>query len=305
MSSAPKVEADVEADDDVCASCGKAAVDEIKLKKCACNLVKYCNFDCQKNHRQQHKKACKKRMKELHDDRLFTQPDESHLGECPICFLSLPLDAHTLMPCCSKYICDGCVFANMLSNTTDKIKAGSCMLCREPASTKNDSTWKRVEKRAEANDPIAMRYMGGKLFDEGDIDSAFEYYTKAAELGDMEAHGSLAQMYHMGRCGEKDEKKAVYHYEEAAIGGHPDARYNLASIEWKNGNTERAVKHMVIAAIQGHDNSLDMVKHFHQYGIASKEDFEAALRGHQAAVDAMKSEQREAAEKEAKEGNHR
>jgi hypothetical protein len=62
---------------------------------------------------------------------------------------------------------------------------------------------------------------------------------------------------------------------------------------------------MVIAAIQGHDNSLDMVKYFHQHGIASKEDFEAALRGHHAAVGATKSEQREAAEKEAKEGNHR
>jgi TPR repeat protein len=169
-------------------------------------------------------------MKELRDDRLFRQPDESYLGECPICFLPLPLDAHTLMPCCSKHICDGCVFANIMSNMTDKVKAESCMLCREPTWAKDDH-WKREEKRAEANDPVAMRRMGGKRFDEGDYDSAFEYYTKAAELGDMEAHGSLAQMNHMGRCGEKDEKKAVYHNEEAAIGGHPDARYNLASIE--------------------------------------------------------------------------
>src|SRR6056300_569681 len=88
-----------------CASCGKAEVDDVKLKKCACNLVKYCSVDCQKNNRPQHKKACKKRMAELHDDRLFTQPDESHLGECPICFLPLPLDSQTVMPCCSKYIC--------------------------------------------------------------------------------------------------------------------------------------------------------------------------------------------------------
>jgi len=32
-------------------------------------------------------------------------------------------------------------------------------------------------------------------------------------------------------------------------------------------------------------------------GVVSKEDFEAALRGHQAAVDATKSEQRDAAYK--------
>ena len=36
--------------DEVCANCGKAAVDNIKLKKCACNLVKYCSVVCQKNH---------------------------------------------------------------------------------------------------------------------------------------------------------------------------------------------------------------------------------------------------------------
>jgi hypothetical protein len=37
-----------------CASCGKAEVDEVKLKKCACDLVKYCSVVCQKNHRPQH-----------------------------------------------------------------------------------------------------------------------------------------------------------------------------------------------------------------------------------------------------------
>jgi hypothetical protein len=55
---------------EVCANCGKAEVDEENLKKCACKVVKYCSVDCQKNHRSQHKKACKKRMAEIHDDRL-------------------------------------------------------------------------------------------------------------------------------------------------------------------------------------------------------------------------------------------
>src|SRR6056300_2075262 len=75
-----------------CACCGKAEVDDVSLKICtACRLVKYCGVECQKNHRPQHKKACKKRMAEIRDNRLFTQPDESHYGECPICCLHLPL----------------------------------------------------------------------------------------------------------------------------------------------------------------------------------------------------------------------
>jgi hypothetical protein len=36
--------------------------------------------------------------------------------------------------------------------------------------------------------------------------------------------------------------------EEAAIGGNPFARHNLALIEMKNGRPERAVKHYIIAA---------------------------------------------------------
>ena len=98
-----------------CASCGKAEVDEVKLKLCtACKLVKYCSVDCQKNHRPQHKKACKKRAAEIRDDKLFTENDESYLGECPICCLPLPLDMSKSMinSCCCKRICNGCDYAN-------------------------------------------------------------------------------------------------------------------------------------------------------------------------------------------------
>jgi hypothetical protein len=46
----------VEADENVCANCGIVAVDHVKLKKCACNLVKYCSVGCQKQHRPKHKR---------------------------------------------------------------------------------------------------------------------------------------------------------------------------------------------------------------------------------------------------------
>ena len=49
-----------------CASCGKAELFGIKLKFCtACHLVKYCGVQCQKEHRREHKKACKRRAAEL------------------------------------------------------------------------------------------------------------------------------------------------------------------------------------------------------------------------------------------------
>ena len=83
--------------------------------------------------------------------------------------------------------------------------------------------------------------------------------------------------------------------EEAAIGGHPVARYNLGCYEWNNGRPERAMKHCIIAAKLGYDDALEVVKKGFAKGLVGKDDYAAALRGHQAAVDATKSQQREAA----------
>ena len=55
-------------------------------------------------------------------------------------------------------------------------------------------------------------------------------------------------------------------------------------------------EHFIIAAKLGDDDSLEGLKSCYREGAVSKEDFAAALRAHQAAVDATKSPQREAAE---------
>ena len=98
----------------VCSNCGKGGEgdNDIQLKTCtACKMVKYCSRECQIAHRPQHKKECKKRVKELHEEALFKQPPPKE--ECPICFLPLPYDANqsTLQLCCGKTICNGCFYA--------------------------------------------------------------------------------------------------------------------------------------------------------------------------------------------------
>jgi TPR repeat protein len=279
-----------------CANCGKAEVDDVKLKKCACDLVKYCSVECQKNHRQQHKKTCKKRMAEMKDDRLFSQPDESHLGECPICCLPLPLEMEKsrVMACCSKWICLGCTHANLIRIAKEGLE-NRCLFCREPVLYSQGKAEKDQMKRVEANDPVAMREFGGNCYINGDYNAAFEYWTKAAGLGDVGAHYQLSCLYKEGKGVDRDKKKELYHLEEAAIGGHTYARYNLAAYEGRDGRHDRAVKHFIIDANLGHDEALAAVKDLFAKGLARKEDFEAALRGHQAAVDATKSKQREEA----------
>jgi TPR repeat protein len=155
-------------------------------------------------------------------------------------------------------------------------------------------------KRVEKNDPFAMRQMGGMRRIEGDYKSAFEYWTKAAELGDADAHHNLSVICFHGHGVEKDEKKYFYHSEEAAIGGHVQARYNLGCHEERNGRMERAVKHFTIAANMGHEGSMKALWKLHARGKVEKEDLTATLRAHHAAVDATKSPQREQAEESLK-----
>ncbi len=109
------------------------------------------------------------------------------------------------------------------------------------------------------------------------------------------AHYNLSIMHGEGIGVEKDLKKKMYHLEEAAIGGHFNARYNLGANEWNVGRGERAMKHYIIAANLGNDDALEKVKAGFAAGHVSKEDYASALRGHQAAVDATKSQQREEA----------
>ena len=283
--------------DDVCASCSKAEVDNIKLKLCtACKLVKYCSVECQKNHRKQHKKACKKRLAEMRDGIIFTQPDESHLGECPICCLPLPIDTSksSIMSCCCKRICLGCGFANAKREFEQGLEQ-RCAYCREVVPKTEEECIKNYMERAKVNDPIALFQMGGNCRDEGDYKGAVEYFKMAAELGNMDAHFNISSFYANGEGVEKNEKRELYHFEEAAIGGHPLARLNLGYLEQEKGRIDRAMNHYIIAAKLGYDDALHNVKLGFTDGFVSKEDYEAALRGHQAAVDATKSQQRDAA----------
>lgn len=287
-----------EAGESCCASCGIAEIDDIQLKECdGCDLVKYCSDMCRENHNVQHEEACKKRAAELRDELLLKQPEGHLFGDCPICCLPLSLDVEKFLVniCCAKFICKGCDYANKLREAEMRLDH-SCPFCREAIYKTDEERTKQWMKRIEAKDTIALRQEGTEQNNKGDYIKAIEYWTQAAKLGDAEAHCKLAGLYHFGDVVEKNKGKCMYHLEEAAIGGHPLARYHLGCIEWENGNYERAVKHWIISSTQGDDNSIKELMDSYRRGECSKDELGAALRAHQAAVDATKSPQRDAAE---------
>ena len=132
------------------------------MEECdGCQSVSYCSDICQENHREQHKEGCKRIAAELHDRNLFEQPEESHLGECPICFFPLSLDM--------AKSCDGCCYAGYISDG-----GYNCPFCREPhVDNDEEHNNKMVMKRVEANDPNALCRMGALRYHEGDYPAAF------------------------------------------------------------------------------------------------------------------------------------
>eukprot|EP00985_Skeletonema_marinoi_P005847 scaffold2553_cov162-Skeletonema_marinoi.AAC.1 len=218
-----------------CASCGVAVIDDIKLKECSdCDLVRYCSDACQKEHTSHHQQECKKRAAELRDELLFKQPESTHLGDCPICMIPLPIDAlkFSVSSCCSKVICKGCDYANDLREEEAKL-GHSCPFCRKPLPSTDKQCDKQIMKRIAANDPVAMHQKGMQQYRKGDYRRAFEYYVKAAELGNVDAKYTLGRLYEFGKGVEKDEGKEIHYLEEASINwGTSSARRALGWKEW-------------------------------------------------------------------------
>jgi len=292
-----------EGGDEACANCGKHGSDTVKLKNCtACRLVKYCGVDCQKAHRKQHKKACKKRAAELKDEQLYSQGHERPEGDfCPICTLPIPLpleDHSAINVCCMKKVCNGC---NMAAR--QRGMGNTCPFCRTPLPTADDesSQLAMIQKRIDAGDADAVEFLAcgyhlGGYGLEKDVERAIELRTEAAELGSLIAHYALGRSYYYGDDGAgQDKVKGVGHWQHAAMKGHVDSRYGLGLAECYEGNFHLAIKHFLISAKMGSKTSVDYIKTLFSNGVATKEQYAEAMRGYQDAVEETKSHQREEA----------
>jgi len=287
----------------ICANCGKGEEAGIDLKACvACKMVKYCNRECQMAHRSQHKKACRKKARELHDEKLFKQPPP--LEDCPICMVQLPtfVTGRMYMSCCGKMICCGCIVAVQIRAALAgrRKEDDICPFCRTSPAKTNEETIRRYEKRIELNDAYATYNMGGYhargLYGlPRNMAKALELWHRAGELGSAEAYGCIGIAHDHGDGVERDLKKATHYWELAAMEGHLEARYNLGSIEVEGGNIERALKHFMIAVRNGCADSLDYIKQSHPRGNISKDEYAKVLRSYQAYLDDIKSDQRDEA----------
>jgi len=282
----------------VCANCGKEGASNTCNK---CKMVKYCNAACKKKHKTKHKKACERRVAELHDEQLFKQLPTID-DDCPICFQPLPfLDTGRLyQSCCGKIICSGCIYAPVYDDKGNAMDNKICPFCRATTPDTNEEIIKRLQKRVELNDAQAITLVGS-YYSEGmfglpqDYDRAMKLLKQAAELDNAAAYVSIGNAYYLGRGVEVDTKKALHYWEVAAMRGNAAVRHSLAVNEENSGNTERAIKHYMIAASGGINISLKRIKVLYSNGHATKDEYSKALQAYQKYLIEVKSSQRDEA----------
>ena len=237
---------------------------------------------------------------DISDEKLFADPPPKE--DCPICMLPMPFATglcdvrKTYHSCCGKTICEGCIVASMLEVFKGNLKE-LCAFCRIPSSSSDKEEVKRFERRMKLNDPEAFRMLGdaylkGELGLIKNSKKAVELWKQAAELGSLDGYFCLATAYRLGDGVEKDLETAIYYYKLAAIGGCEYARNSLALIEYENGNIGRAMKHFLISARCGHDDSLHNVGEGYKAGYVTRDDYTSTLRTYQHSCDEIKSEGR-------------
>jgi TPR repeat protein len=154
-----------------------------------------------------------------------------------------------------------------------------------------------IMKRVEANDAITMGMLGsyynhGQIGLQQDHNEAIELWTQSAHLGCSKAHINLTDEY---RYLVGDLKKAKFHLEAAAMAGHEGARSNIGHLEFLQfNNTDRAIKHWIIAASSGDYKAMQCLLIAFNQGLTSRAIIDATLTAYNTSCAGMRSDSRDA-----------
>ena len=240
--------------------------------------------------------------------------------ECVLCCYPFPLDldASLYKECCGEVICCGCSIAQqrtlIIGTNVKKPIAGSkgeqlefimimgskeimvCPFCRTKAPRKSKEHLKRLWERIdEYNDPKAMNkmgvdYMQGNHGLSKNLKKAEELLKRSYDLGDPNAAYNLSALHYDH---VPDEARMTQYAEGGARRGDVTCMHALAIRAAQSGNQEEAKRQFMTAACSGHDEAMQNLTKLYRHKLLLKEDLATTLRAHKAAIDNVKSEARE------------
>ncbi|KAL7536259.1 hypothetical protein ACHAXR_007032 [Thalassiosira sp. AJA248-18] len=157
-----------------------------------------------------------------------------------------------------------------------------------------------LKKRIDLGDPEAMfnfacKYDKGTMGLRQDSRRALEIFRNALELGYSDAHWAIGEYYFFGNevVGGKCLKKAKYHWEQSAMGGHAMSRHNLGVIEALGGNTKKSIRHFKISAEAGFELSMKEMTREFMNGRIGLEEYDSVEQAFDKAQEDLKSEKRD------------
>lgn len=105
------------------------------------------------------------------------------------------------------------------------------------------SIFNKIEDQnyAPALNLLGVMYNNGDYVDK-DLDKAFLYYKKSAELGNPDAKFNLGQMYFYGEGVEQDYIKSFYWYDASAKKNYDFAKIQLAILYYKGYGVEKNIE---------------------------------------------------------------
>jgi TPR repeat protein len=128
----------------------------------------------------------------------------------------------------------------------------------------------RIENSSDDQEKVQALTMLAIFYDIGgrgvpqDSRKAHQLWMRAVELGgSKDSHYNLSHSYskyYDERGVQKDDKKALYHLEEAAMLGDAAARCELGTYEGERGNWDQAKKHWMLSAAAGCESCLEIIK---------------------------------------------
>ena len=192
--------------------------------------------------------------------------------------------------CVRMSCCGSCYCVTNCRTKYEQIKAEigkdyDCPICRTPPAKTPKEDFDRCMSHAKigrgwALERVGQYYYQGIGVSQSDT-KAFEFYSLAAEKGEVSAQHWVGIMYEKGKGVKQSYEKSFHFYSQAAEQGLPNALYNLALCYLIGSGIEKSMENAVKRSTLATDNGIKQAQNnlaiYYKYGDGVEQNYEKAV----------------------------